>query len=243
MVKKIITIAFAAAMLIGTTSAFAQEGGIVTEENTHEVDLMKASHLNLEWFAGGGIGFNSTWDYENKGKLPFVTVPSLAAEVYGGAWITPAFGVRLGYYGVANDAGLTLSPFSYSPFETLQNMLAVDFLWNIRNPFVKEDMKSEWSFAPYARLGVDFLASGSDAEGKKVVHTMPAAGLGCLVMWSPSWLGKGWSLTLDDRFVLVSEKHLASEERKSTIVFPFAITVGMSYHFGKGAAGCCAAKE
>ena len=222
--SKFLIIASVAAMLSGAIFASAQEKPVLPEE-------AKSEQTGLKWFVGCGLGFNSTWDYENKGTLPFLTVPSFAADLYGGAWLSSQYGFRVGYYGIGNDASLTLSPFSYRPFSMLQNMIAADLLFNIGNPFAKGDKPSDWSFVPYIRIAADIISSGRDENGKRISYATPAAGLGCLVMWAPSWLGRNWSFTVDDRFVLVSEKSQMSTDRKSSIVFPFAITIGLNYRF------------
>jgi outer membrane protein OmpA-like peptidoglycan-associated protein len=213
-------------------NAFAQENGNRDENGNVVRGPYETNAFGDNWFVGAGIGGNSTWNWQNKGRIPFVTVPGLAVDVYAGKWITPEFGFRLGYYGLTNDSGLTTSPFHYGIFDTFQNTFAMDLLWNASSSIDGYQETRNWSWIPYLRGALELYARDFDGDGARELRRMWGAGAGVLVK---KYINDKWSFMIDNRFLVVKNAETLNQTVSGigNFAFPFALTFGAAYNIGK----------
>ena len=96
-----------------------------------------AEPLNIKegWFAGAGAGLTFGAD-GLKGNKPEFKVGLPGLQVYGGKWITPAFGVRFGLNGLhgADFKGGYGYEFISVPFDVLVDVPALLLGWDKENP-------------------------------------------------------------------------------------------------------------
>ena len=217
----------AAASMMLSVSAFAQENAN-RDENGNKV--RGPYETNGAWdnvFVGAAIGANSTWNWTNIApNFNFVTVPGLAVDLYVGKWFTPAVGARFGYYGASLDV-----------FSTKFHTLDIDLLWDITTSIDGYKQSRVWSFIPYFRAAA-FFGDRDNGLCKDF-----GFGAGMMVKWHPAFLGEKWNIVLDNRaFVLRDEVAMhksnstganAFERFLGNYTFPFALTIGANYTFGK----------
>ena len=211
--------AIAAAILISVAS-FAQETNIDKDGN-YVYGPYETNAFTDNVFVGGGLGFNSIWNFNNSvgqnagdGSVPFVTKPGLAIEGYVGKWFTPGVGARVGYYGITQEL-----------IRKGQHILAADFLWNFSNSVYGYNETRKWSFVPYARAGVAFLPfHGMDREW--------ILGLGAMVT---KQINEKWDFVIDVPVYAIGSDHVFIDyyNRWGSISFPFAVTFGAAYKIGK----------
>ena len=89
------------------------------------------------WFVGAGAGLNFFYDNAEKNT-------GFALDVNVGKWVTPSFGVRLGYNGLKGSLEEKGS-FSY---------IHGDAMWNISNAIGGYSETRLWNFVPYAHAGM-----------------------------------------------------------------------------------------
>lgn len=210
MKNKILIYSLAMAAMVATTQANAQTNGDETPEALTEQTV----NQNKGWFTGFGAGLNNIFDLENEGLIPYMTLPGLASDIYGGYWFGPVLGARAGYYGISNDV-----------FNVFQNIISVDLLWNASNSLSKQRTNTNFTIIPYARLAVNYLSYTRNGY-----MVLPGPGAGILLEWRPKKLWSGWRLTLDNKAMA---NFVPSEKKPGTkhAVYPFAITVGVNYRW------------
>ena len=107
----------AAASLLFSVSGFAQENANRDANGNVVRGPYETNAFWDNWFAGAGLGFNSTWNWANRGSIWYVTAPGLALDLTVGKWFTPEWGARLRYTGLSSDAGFSLKPFQWGIFD------------------------------------------------------------------------------------------------------------------------------
>ena len=213
----------AAASLLFSVSGFAQENANRDANGNVVRGPYETNAFWDNWFAGAGIGGNSTWNWKN-GGIPFVTAPSIALDLSVGKWFTPEWGARLRYSGLANDAAATWNPFSYDLFANGFNTYMLDFFVNMSSLIDGYMETREWTWVMYPTTGILFYGNWNPIKAN---HEW-VLGLGSIVYWHPDWIGDAWDLTIDNRFLMYPDAAIAPNQG-GLIDFPFAVTIGATY--------------
>ena len=225
---KIILGAFAAASLLFSVNAYAQEDNNRDENGKIVRGAYETNKAFDNTFIGVGAGINSVFAGEFRpaswGNI------GLATELSFGKWFTPAIGARLGWQGLWNEAkeGLTVqeidpaTPFGFNFFHG-------DFLWNISNTIGGYKESRFWSFVPYATMGVLNVSKSRNLFAKNAaVNREFAAGVGLLNILN---ITERVDITLDIR-ALVAPGSAFTNNAGWTITFPSA-TLGLVFNLGK----------
>ena len=218
--------ALAAAGLLISVSAAAQENANRDADGNVVRGPYETNAFKDNWFVGGGIGFNDTWNWANGPALPFVKAPGLALDLYIGKWLTPDWGFRFRYSGLTNDVPYTTNPFTYPLFANPQNQWTADFLINISSLKDGYMESRSWTWVMYPFAGLEFYGAWNPIRCN---HEW-VLGLGSLVIWHPDWIeNEKLSLTIDNRFGMTPDAAIAPNEG-GLIDFPFALTLGVVYN-------------
>ena len=218
--------ALAAAGLLISVSANAQENANRDADGNVVRGPYETNAFWDNWFVGGGIGINTNWNWNNGGAMKFLTAPGLALDLYAGKWITPDFGARVRYSGLTTSVPYTTNPFTYPLFAVPQNQLTADFLVNM-NSLIDGYMETrEWTWVMYPFAGLEFYGNWNPINCN---HEW-VLGLGSLVIWHPEWIeNEKLSLTIDNRFGMTPDAAIAPKEG-GLIDFPVALTLGVVYN-------------
>ncbi len=218
----------AAASLLFSVNAFAQENANRDENGNVVRGPYETNAIGDNWFVGGAIGANSTWNWKNTGKIPFVTAPGLAIDLTVGKWISPEWGFGFRWSGLTNDVPYTTNPFTYPLFGNAQSQFTADFLINMSS-LIDGYMESRtWTWVLYPFAGIEFYGNWNPLKAN---HEW-ILGLGSKVFWHPEWIGEKWDLTIDNRFGMTPDAAIAPNNG-GLIDFPFALTFGAAYKIGK----------
>ena len=131
--------AIAAALLIGV-AAFAQETN-KDENGKTKFGGYETNKFLDNWFVDLGAGINTTWDISHGG----LETGGLAVQVDLGKWLTPEYGVRLGWRGLKNSVNDTDDCF---------NFFKGDFLLNFSNLVAGYKELRTWDLIPFIGAGV-----------------------------------------------------------------------------------------
>ena len=232
-IKTIIGV-FAAASLLFSVNAFAQENNNRDENGKVVRGAYETNKAFDNVFVGVGAGWNAgVWNWFNGKKFmdDFAWTDlqgkgGLAAEIYVGKWFTPAIGARIGYQGVFNSVGKV----QFNK-ESLQQFVHGDFMWNFVNTFAGYKETRFWNPAVYVTAGVltrggfvwEFL---SDPKHNKANNEF-AAGLG---FFNSFRLTDKVAAVLDLTALVTKESQYGG---KGMFFFPMSATLGLSYTFGK----------
>lgn len=210
--------ALAAAGLLISVSATAQENA----NRDADGNVVRGPYeTNGTWdntFIGAALGLNSTFNFDNKGAVPFATYPGIALDVYAGKWFTPTVGARVGWYGLnthmftGNNADIAW-----------QNVIAADFLWNASSTFGGYKETRSWSWIPYARAGLEFYNKNPEW----------VLGAGLLVQ---KYINDRWNFMIDLRSLVAKNaetEQYAVNNGIGRFNFPASLTFGAQYKFGK----------
>ena len=222
---KIILGALAAASLLFSVSANAQENGNRDQNGNVVRGAYETNKAFDNIFIGVAGGVNSVM--EQPGKPATWGNFGLAAELNFGKWWTPAIGMRLGWQGLWNNAKNGLDASGVAAGDKFGfNYFHGDLLWNISNSIGGYKETRVWDFIPYATMGV------LDVTKTLVPIWSPnleyAAGVGLL---NDIRLSERVDLTLDVK-ALVAKGAAYSSTASRFAIFPSA-TVGVVFNLGK----------
>ena len=194
-------------------------------------------------FFGVAGGFNY-YQGEQDLYLDFKDRFALAYQGYIGKWITPCFGIRLGYYGgklngfYYNNSAATPAPPAWSgndyvdpadmyDFGYKQKMrlhyVRGDLMWNISNAIGGYRPDRFWDIAPYIGTGGAVL---TDPDGKHPEWEL-AATVGIYNMFR---ICSALDLTLDINQTVVNQC-FDRDSRRSRQEYIGNITLGLAYQF------------
>ncbi len=176
--------------------------------------LSQAQKKN-NWFVGVGLGGNMLVD---NGKISPV---SPSGQLYVGDWFNPSLGFRTGVSGILGRPADARNWFSENTaFGLFQ--LYVDFLWNIRNTFVKYKPNRVWN--PVFYLRVDGILASSLGTHKG--HGGIGGGLA-----NQFRVSEFMSISLDVNTVLTNEKAFRTDHSGSFLLVSSA-SLGVVFDLG-----------
>ena len=151
--------------------------------------LSQAQKKN-NWFVGASLGGNMLVDNSQISRV------SPSGTLYVGDWFTPSIGFRTGLSGILGRPADARNWFSENTAFGLFQLYA-DFLWNIRNTFVKYKPNRVWN--PVFYLRIDGILASSLGAHKG--HAGAGAGLA-----NQFRVNDFMSISLDVNAVLTNEK-------------------------------------
>ncbi|MCQ2147371.1 MAG: hypothetical protein MJZ16_07635, partial [Bacteroidales bacterium] len=213
----------AAAALLVSFSANAQENGNRDDNNKIVRGAYETNAGKDNWFIGIGAGVNSFVFVEN--AKPGL---GLAGDVFVGKWFTPSVGARLGWHGLTNslkevEKGYTLG----ADGKYWMNSVNADFLWNFSNAVSGYKETRTWDLIPYARFGV------YDFNGRDKAMTADleyGAGLGLI---NDFRLGNHVDLFLDLSMVCIASRVSGIKPRDDKRGFIPSASLGLMFNLGK----------
>lgn len=120
----------AAAAILMSVSAFAQENGNRDENGKIVRGSYETAGFWDNWFVGAGIGTNGSYDSQVKTKL----FGGFGADVFAGKWITPCVGAEVKYHGLRNKIERKQGVVNPGRvFKLHENVLELNALWNLSN--------------------------------------------------------------------------------------------------------------
>ena len=176
--------------------------------------LSQAQKKN-NWFVGAGLGCNMLID---NGQLSPV---SPSGQVYVGDWFNPSLGFRAGVSGILGRPADARNWFSENTAFGLYQLYA-DFLWNIRNTFVKYKPNRVWNPVFYLRIDGILASSLGTHKG----HGGAGAGLA-----NQFRVNDFMSISLDVNAVLTNEKAFRTDHSGGFLVISSA-TLGVVFDLG-----------
>ncbi|MBP5693390.1 MAG: hypothetical protein J6W86_06750 [Bacteroidales bacterium] len=191
--------------------------------------------------AAGGVNY---YQGEQDLYLDFKDRLAPAVQGYIGKWISPCFGIRLGYYGIkaqgfyhnldAKDGGPAawagngyvdkndIYDWGYKQKMNLHQVRG-DLMWNISNALGGYRSDRFWDIAPYVGAGVAIV---TNPDGKQR-NAEFIAGVGIYNMFR---VCKSLDVTLDINQVYVNQS-LDGEKRRSRQEYIGSVSLGLAYQF------------
>jgi len=225
---KMILGAFAAASLLFSVNAYAQENNNRDENGKVVRGAYETNKAFDNTFIGVGAGINATLTGEFSPKT-WGNI-GLATDLSFGKWWTPFVGGRIGWHGLWNEAKGSLNiqnieggtPFGYNYFHT-------DLMWNISNTICGYKEDRFWDFVPYAGMGVLAVSNSRNIFKKgNGLNLEYAAGIG---LYNVLHVTDRVNVTLDIA-AIIAPAHAYTNDAGRTITFPKA-TVGLAFNLGK----------
>ena len=233
-IKTIIGV-FAAASLLFSVNAFAQENNNRDENGKVVRGAYETNKAFDNTFIGVGAGWNAgVWNWFNGKKFmdDFAWTDlqgkgGLSAQIYFGKWFTPAIGARIGYQGVFNSVGKV----EFNK-QSLQQYLHADFMWNFVNSFSGYKETRFWNPSLYVTAGVltrggfvwDYWSKAKNANGNNEF----AAGIG---LFNTFRLSDRVNLVLDLTALITKESQYAPNHHG--LFFPMSANLGFAFNLGK----------
>ena len=210
----------AAASLLFSTSAYAQENAN-RDENGNVV--RGAYETNKAWdniFVGAGIGYNASMQFGNKDALGMAKAwGGLGIDLSFGKWWTPFIGARLNYHGLTQDVN------SKGFGNATQHFFTVDLLWDFTNTVWGYKETRRWGVIPYTSAGL-----GMVNETYRNYEWIAGAGI-----LNKFYLTDRVSILADFRGMVAKSSTYDAEVTKPIMkfLFPVSATVGIAVGFGK----------
>lgn len=212
----------AAASLLFSVNAFAQENANVDENGNVVRGPYETNAFGDNWFVGAGIGANDIFNTANTG-VPFFTVPGLDVQLTAGKWISPEYGFRLRAQGVTE--------LGFNSFELFGGL---DVLFNLTH-MIKGYKETGHSWSIYPSAGIN-LYNGDPtwALGGGFLYNLPLENLFNSDKFN-------FFVDLNARVVATKEgyedlhqvKDGSLRDKLGRFSFPLAAVVGLSYNIGK----------
>lgn len=228
---------FAAASLLFSVNAFAQENNNRDENGKVVRGAYETNKAFDNMFIGVGAGWNAgVWNWFNgKTFMDDFAWTDLqgkggpAAEIYVGKWFTPAIGTRIGYQGISNVVGKFEFKDAFKK-QNLQNYFHGDFMWNFVNSFWGYKETRVWNPALYVTAGV--LTRGgwfweTIGNKKTTANSEFAAGLG---LYNNFRVSSRVGIILDLTALVTKESQYGG---KGKFFFPMSATLGLAFNIGK----------
>ena len=217
---KMILGALAAASLLFSTGAFAQENANRDENGKVVRGAYETNKAFDNTFIGLGAGWNAGLNFQNQSGIPFAQgAGGLAVDVSLGKWWTPFIGGRINWLGLANNVlgseGLPLNP--------AQHFITADLLWSLTDTFWGYKETRVWNVAPYIGGGLGYLPNA----GWEWIY-----GGGFLNRF---YLGNRVDLLVDLRAMVAKAGWYGVEVEKKigNFEFPLSATIGIAIKLGK----------
>lgn len=221
---KMILGVLAAASLLFSTSAFAQENANRDENGKVVRGPYETNKAFDNTFISLGLGYNAGLNLANTGSIPFAQLPGgFAVDLGFGKMWTPFIGARLNYHGWSNN--VNGGKFNFNTQR--QHFLTIDLLWSMLDTFGGYKETRFWNI--YAYLSGGYVRTHG-FEG--VANNNWIAGVGFL---NKLYLGKRVSLLIDLRGMVGKAKWWGVEYEKKIgrFEFPISATVGVAFNLGK----------
>ena len=209
----------AAASLLFSTSAFAQENANRDENGKVVRGAYETNKAFDNTFIGLGIGWNAGLNFQNKQGIPFAQGKGgLAVDVSFGKWWTPFIGARINYLGLGNNVKGKVAI-----TDPKQHFFTVDMLWSLTDTFWGYKETRVWNVAPYLSAGLG-ITPAYNAEW--------LCGAGILNRF---YLSNRVDLLLDLRGMVAKAAWYDVEVEKSIgrFEFPLSATIGVAFKLGK----------
>ncbi len=212
----------AAASLLFSVNAFAQENANVDENGNVVRGPYETTAFGDNWFVGLGIGGNSVFNTANGPTIPFFTVPGLDVQVSGGKWISPEYGLRVRAQGVTEEG-----------FKDFELFGGVDVLFNLTY-LIKGYKQTGHSWSVYPSAGINLLNGDPTwALGGGFLYNLPLENLFNSDRFN-------FFVDLNARVVATKEgyDHIVDNtitgvrQKLGRFSFPLAAVVGLSYNIG-----------
>lgn len=219
----------AAASLLFSVNAFAQENGNRDENGNVVRGPYETNAFGDNWFVGAGIGLNSGINTGNGGSIDWIISPGLGLDLNVGKWITPEYGLRLDYHGINN-----------AKFSDWQHYVGLDVLFDLSTLFDGYQETRNWSFVAYPSAGWGYYTGGGN---------MWLLGAGAYAKKYAFFGNENLDMIIDLRGWVApnSEISWASDSKPSKglasidlfyklgkhFSFPISLTWGVAYKFGK----------
>ena len=225
----------AAASLLFSVNAFAQENGNRDENGNVVRGPYETNAFGDNWFVGGGIGLNAGFNTGNvapaAGKVSYFTAPGIGLDVYGGKWLTPEYGLRLAYHGLTN--GSSFSPLDL--YKHVQHFMGLDVLFDLSTLIDGYVETRNWSWIAYPSAGLSIVDVPGDG-----VRANPGWALGAgLIAKKYAFLGnENLDMIIEGRVLAVADKdgynwNTANKGFPAQISFPLSLSWGVAYKLGK----------
>ncbi len=241
MIKKL----FITAAVCILASAYVNAQVIKGEEAQTKRGPYETNRLFDNIFIGAAGGINY---YQGEQDLHLYFKDRLAPAIQGyiGKWITPSFGVRVGYYGIKargffhNVSGVPTwseNPYvdpvdahrwGYKQRMRMHNVRG-DLMWNISNAIGGYRTDRTWEFAPYIGAGVlTAVTPGKHpVTGKKLRNTELGVTVGLYNMFR---VCNALDITLDINQAMFHQS-LDGEVAGSRKEFMASVSLGLAYQF------------
>ena len=227
------SVALAAALMILSAGASAQENGNRDSLNRIVRGPYETNGAWDNWFVGVGGGINLFEDGWFGAETTHKTRVAPNIEVYVGKWFTPSVGARVGYSGLRANGWVKTSSVFATEFDESRNMFKEkvnfayihgDLMWNISNAFSGYKETRFWNVIPYVSVG---LLHGYGADGVKAANNQFAMGAG---IYNTLRLSDRVNLTLDARQLIFKGTFNGF---KGGIAAMSSISLGVSVNLGK----------
>ena len=204
-----------AAALLVSVAAFAQETNKDAEGKTI-YGPYETNKFFDNWFLEVGGGLNFTWlnvgeDFGNKG---------LAVQANLGKWLTPEYGVRVGYHGLKNEIK------GYESALTDFHYAKADYMVNISNLFGGYKEKRVWEFIPFVGAGALLTKA---AESNSQINNEWALEAGLINNFR---LGSRVDFNVELGWITGRQNAYVNAPDKRFINFPYA-TAGFGFNLGR----------
>lgn len=126
--------------------------------------IVQSSFGQNHWFAGAGVGVNTSCSKEIGLFSEFSLQNNLGVDVFGGAWLNPSVGIRGGYRGISTSVGYGDDFYSkaFKSGEKINyNFIHCDIMWDALNTFMGYGKGRMYSVVPYVGAGVEILKAKS----------------------------------------------------------------------------------
>lgn len=220
---KMILGALAAASLLFSTSAFAQENANRDENGKVVRGAYETNKAFDNTWIGLGVGLNGGVNLANGGQIPFVQGNGgLAVQASFGKWWAPFIGSRLNYLGLGNS----LNGEGFAVTAPKQHFITVDLLWSLTDSFWGYKETRVWNVAPYLSAGLGILPQAGPEW---------LAGGGILNRF---YLGKRVDLLFDLRAMVAKASWYGvtvpeDKAKYGHFEFPLSATIGVAIKLGK----------
>ena len=215
---KMIMGALAAASLLFSVNAFAQENANRDENGKVVRGAYETNKAFDNTFISLGIGYNDGFNLANTGKIPFFQgMGGLGVDLGFGKMWTPFIGGRINYHGWANNVN---GDFAFNA--PRQHFLTGDLLWSLTDTFWGYKETRCWNVLPYISGG--YARVNGDNEW--------IMGGGIL---NKFYISKRVDLLLDFRAMVAkaSTYGVNYDKKIGAFEFPISATFGVAFKLGK----------
>lgn len=222
--------ALAAASLLFSVNAFAQENNNRDENGNVEKGPYLTNELMDNTFVSLGFGVNSVIDGLFSGAMPFKSA-GLGVDLNVGKWFTPTIGLRAGWTGINNVGNLD------GRGSGAYHNLHLDVLFNASNFIDGYKETRFWNFIPYFEMGLTQVGGWHDLGNATSFRNFVSRAMGNIAygagfgLLNDIYLNERWNLNLDAHFLIGQGKEY--QNAGGRFVGFGTLTFGGTYKFGK----------